>query len=161
MNKNILIHPNRIENRDETNRRLEKNRREPKPTGYVTDAILRNTQRHRDLLLPLSFIRTKMPSCACIIFQVLGKEEMMLQPGPTKYMNRTSICHATRRIFASIRRNGYRVELDAVPEPCTILHTLGIDPRTTGYHFRMEEWQIMDDAEGLTCAYKLIPLHPY
>lgn len=156
-----FIHPDRIEDLDKRDAELEKKRREAKPTGYVTHARLRNTKRNQDLLLPADFVRRKMPTCLCMIFKVLNRDEVMLQPVPARYMKRTSICHAYRRPWGFLRRYGCHVTLDAVPEPCTILHILGLDPLMTSCKFRLEEYSIMDDGEGEVMAYKLIPEHPF
>lgn len=159
--KNILIHPDRIEDLDRRNERLERNRKEPVPTGYTSTCKLRNTRHHKDLLLPASFVRNKIPTGCCIIFRVLGKDEMMLQPVPPKYINRTSICHVHRRTLGMFHRHAFRIPLDAVPEPCAILHGLNLDPLLTSYRFRLTEYSIMDDAEGELMAYKFIPVSPF
>lgn len=159
--KNILIHPDRIEDLDRRNERLERNRKEPVSTGYITTCRLRNTRHHHDLLLPASFVRNKITTGCCIIFKVLGKDEMMLQPVPPKYINRTSICHVHRRFFSMFQRYAFRIPLDAVPEPCAILHGLNLDPLLTSYRFQLAEYRIMDDAEGELMAYKFIPVSPF
>ena len=48
--KNILIHPDHIEDLDKKYKRLEENRKEPVRTGYTSICRLRNTRLHRDIL---------------------------------------------------------------------------------------------------------------
>jgi hypothetical protein len=73
--RNILIHPDHVEDLDKKWAELEKNRKRPVRTGYVTSCLLRNTTddrkliQHRDILFHRSFIESKMPSRGFIIFK--------------------------------------------------------------------------------------------
>lgn len=156
--RNILIHPDRIEDLDKTREELKKNAIKPQPTGYFSVCRIRNTKRRRDILLPADFVAEKLKSLTVVFFHPIGQEKtMMMQPVPPEWINRTSVCHVQERWFSSLRRFGFSAELDRIPEPCEILHQLGIDPLAKGYTCRLEEWEIMDDKLGKVCAYKLIP----
>lgn len=157
--RNILIHPDHIENLDEKNRRLEANRKEPKATGYETVCTFRNTRKHRDVLLKTDFVRNKCKSGVFIIFKVVNRKEVMLQPVPVEFMNRTSICHVERRFLSHWRCYGYRARLERAPEPAMVFIHSGIDPLIPEYTFRMVEYSIQDEAFGEVLAYKLEPLH--
>ena len=159
--KNIFIHPDHIENLDDTARRLERGRKEAVPTGYTSDCVVRNSRRHRDILLSRRFVEEKCPSGAFIIFKVVDKREVMLQPVPIEFINRTSICHAERRAFARLRLYGYRARLDRAPEPAMVLFHSGVDPLLSAYLFRLEEFRVQDAALGELTAYKLVPVHAY
>lgn len=157
--KNILIHPNRIEDLDKTRAELRKKAIEPKPTGYSSVCRIRNTRWSRDILFKDDFVSEKMKSMTFMVFHPIGQEKtMMLQPVPPEYINRTSVCHIAARWFARLRRFAFRAPLDRVPEPCEIFRQCGIDPLAYAYTFMLEEWEIMDDAMGKINAYKLIPL---
>lgn len=157
--RNIYIHRDHIEDLDETRKKLEANRKEAVSTGYVTDCMIRNTKRHRDLLLRSAFVREKCKSGAIFIFKVVGKDnEVMLQPVPVQFMNRTAINHITRRSFRMLRRYGYSTDMHGTPEASTVLYNLGLSPMATSYRFRLEEYRVQDQAFGETFAYKFIPL---
>lgn len=161
--RRIFIHPDHIEDLDETKRKLEVNRKEAVPTGYVSECYIRNTRRHRDMLLTASFVRDKCKSGALFIFKVYGKEhEVMVQPVPVEFMNRTSINHVEKRSlmrYFSHRRYAYRTDMHGTPEVSTVFFNLGLSPMAQSYHFRMEEYTVQDAAFGEVKAYKLVPLH--
>lgn len=157
--KNIFIHPDHIENLDETAKKLEAGRKEAEPTGYTSECLLRNTKRHRDMLLKKAFVQEKLKSGAVFFFKVVGKEhEMMMQPVPVEFMNRTSINHVEKRLFGSLRRYAYRTDMYSTPEPSTVLFNLGLSPVAKYYRFRLEEYKVRDAAFGDMMAYKLVPL---
>lgn len=159
--KNILIHPDRIEDLDKTRREQRKKAIEPKATGYASICRLRNTNRHRDILFTTDFVTRKMQSLTFMVFHPIGQENtMMIQPVPVEWINRTSVCHIQERFLSSFRRYGFYADLDRVPEPCEILRMTGINPLAKGYTYRLEEWSINDDLQGPIFAYKLIPLSP-
>lgn len=158
--KNILIHPNRIEDLDKTRAELRKKAIKPKATGYNSICRIRNTRWHRDILFKADFIAEKMKSMTFMVFHPIGEEKtMMIQPVPPEWINRTSVCHVQHRLLGSFHRFPFRAQLDRVPEPCEILRQCGIDPLANGYTFLMEEWEINDDVMGKIPAYKLIPLN--
>lgn len=158
--RNILIHPNRIEDLDKTRERLRKNAIKPQRTGYTSICRIRNTRWHRDILFKEDFVGVKLKTMTFIIFHPIGQEKtMMLQPVPPEWINRTSVNHVQSRFLGRFRRFQFRAELDRVPEPCEILRQCGIDPLASGYTFMLEEWEIMDDVMGKIPAYKLIPIN--
>ncbi|MBM6670044.1 hypothetical protein H6B14_04570 [Phocaeicola coprophilus] len=155
--QNIFIHPDRIEHLDETNARLEQGRKPAVATGYKSICCVRNSRRHRDILLRRDFVREKCPSGVFIIFKVVDRREVMLQPVPVEFINRTSICHIARRPFPWLRGYAYRAELDRTPEPAMVLLHSGVDPLLPEYTFELEEYRVQDAAFGELTAYKLIP----
>lgn len=157
--KNILIHPDHIEDLDKKYKRLEENRKEPVRTGYTSICRLRNTRLHRDILFRRMFVRDKMPTGAFIIFKELGKDSVMLQPCKPEWMNRTHINHVGGRFLGCLLFFSSYADLDTTP-PSQILYDLKIDPLVTSYTFRLEEWKVQDEHDGETVAYKLIPLFP-
>lgn len=157
--KNILIHPDRIENLDKS--RETRKKIEPRQTGYASICRIRNTNRHRDILFTTDFVAKKMQSLTFMVFHPIGQDKtMMIQPVPVEWINRTSVCHIQERFLSAFRKYGFRALLDRVPEPCEILRMTGINPLATGYTYRLEEWSINDDLQGEIMAYKLIPLSP-
>lgn len=157
--KNILIHPNRIEDLDKRNAELRKKAIKPKPTGYNSFCLIRNSRWHRDILFKGDFVAEKMKSMTFMVFHPIGEEKtMMIQPVPPEWINRTSVCHIQERMSSRFRRFPFRSQLDRVPEPCEILRQCGIDPLASGYSFVLEEWEINDDIMGKINAYKLIPI---
>lgn len=157
--RNILIHPDRIEDLDRTRR--ERKKIEPKQTGYVSICRIRNTRRNRDILFVTDFVAEKMKSLTFMVFHPIGQDKtMMIQPVPAEWINRTSVCHIQERFLSSFRKYGFVSELDRVPEPCEIFHMTGINPLAKGYTYKLEEWRINDDLQGEINAYKLIPLSP-
>lgn len=157
--RNILIHPNRIEDLEKTRAELKKKAIKPQRTGYSSICRIRNTRRHRDILFKDDFIAEKMKTMTFMVFHPIGQEKtMMLQPVPPEYINRTSVYHIEHRWFPKFRRFQFRSQLDRVPEPCEIFRQCGIDPLAHGYSFMLEEWEIMDDVMGKINGYKLIPL---
>lgn len=157
--KNILIHPDHVEDLNAKYEKLEKNRKEPVRTGYTSVCRLRNTRFHRDILFRKSFVREKIPTGAFFVFKEVGKDNVMLQPCKAEWMQRSHIDHVRGRILAPFRFYGCRAELDTTP-PSQILYILGIDPLVNSYTFRMEEWKVQDEHSGETLAYKLVPLFP-
>lgn len=158
--RNILIHPNRIEDLDKKHAELRKKAIKPQRTGYSSICRIRNTRWNRDILFKADFISEKMKSMTFMVFHPIGEEKtMMIQPVPPEWINRTSVCHIQQRWFAKYRRFAFRSMLDRVPEPCEILRQCGIDPLAQGYTFLLEEWEIMDDVMGKIPAYKLIPIN--
>lgn len=158
--KNILIHPNRIEDLDQKQAELRKKAIKPKATGYNSICRIRNSRFHRDILFKADFIAEKMKTMTFMVFHPIGEEKtMMIQPVPVEWINRTSVCHVQHRLFGKYRRFGFKADLDRVPEPCEILRQCGIDPLANGYTFLLEEWEINDDVMGKITAYKLIPLN--
>lgn len=161
--RKIFIHPDHIEYLDETKKKLDANRKEAVATGYVSECLIRNTGRHRDMLLPDAFVREKCKSGALFIFKVHGKEhEIMVQPVPVEFMNRTSINHVVKRSFARIfshRRYSYSVDMHGTPEASTVLYLCGLSPLARSYRFRLVEYTVQDAAFGEVKAYKLMPLH--
>ena len=158
--RNILIHPNRIEDLDKTREKLKRNAIKPQRTGYTSTCRIRNGRWHRDILFKEDFVGEKLKTMTFMIFHPIGQEKtMMLQPVPPEWINRTSVCHVRHRLFGHYRRFAFKAELDRVPEPCEILRQCGIDPLASGSTFMLEEWEIMDDAMGKIPAYKLIPLN--
>lgn len=155
--KHIFIHPDHIEDLDETNRRLEASRKEPQLTGYESVCYVYNKARRREILLTKDFVRSRCKTGIFFIFKVVDKSEVMLQPAPLEFINRTSICHVEKRPFAFFRRYAYRAVLDRTPEPAMILYHSGVDPQLPGYTFRMVEYKIQDAAFGEVPAYKLVP----
>lgn len=168
--KNIFIHPTHIEDRDETRKKLEKKKIEPRKTGYTDNCKV--TQRpsrlnpllkllhldlifHRYIHLTDDFVTKNCPSRCCIIFKQVGKDELFLQPVPAKYMKRTNILHIKKKWLGNFRWWGYKAYLD-VPEPSTVFYTMGMHPLTRSAQFILEEWTVMDDAEGELNAYKFI-----
>ena len=57
--RNILIHPNRIEDLDKTRAEQRKKAIKPQPTGYSSICRIRNTRFHRDILFKADFIAEK------------------------------------------------------------------------------------------------------
>ena len=158
--KNILIHPNRIEDLDKTRAELRKKAIKPQATGYSSICRIRNTRWRRDIIFKADFIAEKLKSMTFMVFHPSGEEKtMMLQPVPPEWINRTSVCHVQHRFLGKHRRFAFKAKLDRVPEPCEILRQCGIDPLAQGYTFMLEEWEIMDDVMGKIPAYKLIPLN--
>lgn len=159
--KNILIHPDRIENLDETRRKQKEKAIKPKKTGYTGICRIRNTKRHRDILFTTDFVVNKMKSLTFMVFHPIGQDKtMMIQPVPVEWINRTSVCHIQERFLSAFRKYGFQAELDRVPEPCEILRMTGINPLANGYTYKLEEWRINDDLQGEINAYKLIPFSP-
>jgi hypothetical protein len=146
--KNILIHPDHIEDLDKKYKRLEENRKEPVRTGYTSICRLRNTRLHRDILFRRMFVRDKMPTGAFIIFKELGKDSVMLQPCKPEWMNRTHINHVGGRFLGCLRFFSSYADLDTTP-PSQILYDLKIDPLVTSYTFRLEEWKVQDEHDGV------------
>lgn len=168
--KNIFIHPTHIENRDETNKKLEKKKIEPRKTGFTDKCKV--TQRpsrlnpllkllhlqpvfHRYIHLTDDFVQKRCRSHCAIIFKQVNKDEIYFQPVPAKYMKRTNILHVKKKWMGNFRRWAYKAYLD-VPEPSTIFYTLGMHPLTKSATFTLQEWRIMDDAEGELNAFKFI-----
>lgn len=156
--KHIFIHPDRIEDLDETNRRLEANRKKEEPTGYKSVCHIRNTRRRREILLKSDFVKEKCKSGVFILFKVVNRKQIMLQPVPIEFMNRTSIIHIRKRNFSRFRKYGYKARLDRSPEPASVFYETGLDPMLQGYTYELEEYKVQDAAFGEICAYKLIPL---
>ncbi len=158
--KHIFIHPDRIEDLDETERKLEQNKKEAEPTGYHSICQIINKGEKRCMLLKSSFVRKKIKSGALFIFSVVNKShEVMLQPVPIEFMNRTAINHVHQRSFSLWRRYGYVVPMDGTPEPAQVLHLLGLSPTLEKYTCRLEEYVVQDAAFGELMAYKIIPMH--
>lgn len=157
--RNILIHPDRIEDLDKTRREQRRKAIEPKRTGYESVCRIRNTRRYRDILFTTDFVSKKMQSLTFMVFHPIGQDNtMMIQPVPVEWINRTSVCHIQERFLSAFRRYGFYADLDRVPEPCEILHMTGINPLAKGYTYKLEEWVINDDLQGQIFGYKLIPL---
>lgn len=157
--KNIYIHPDHVEDLDERRRQQEANKKEPKKTGYSTVCRLINRDNCRELLLKGSFVRSKCKSGAVFIFKVCGKDQVMMQPVPIEFMNRTAIMHVRKRSMSAFRRYGYHAVMDGTPQPCQVLHMLGLSPVVEEYVFRLDEYVVQDEAFGETFAYRFIPLH--
>lgn len=157
--KRIFIHPDHIENLDETDRKLEEKKRDPIKTGYTTTCIIRNTEKRREILLKADFVREKIKSGVFFIFKVLNKEhQVMFQPVPIEFHNRTAVNHVERRFLGSLRRYGFRSDMHGTPEAATVLYNLGLSPQLEEYKFRLEEYSIRDAAFGDVYAYKFIPI---
>lgn len=156
--KKIFIHPDHIENLDEKYEKLEKDKKPEKETGYRSICYIRNTRKCRQIHLKANFVKEKCKSGAFIIFKVVDKPQIMLQPVPIEFMNRTSVGHIEKRNFAFFHRYGYKAELDRTPEPATIFYNLGLDPMLKGYVFEMVEYVVQDEAFGEIFAYKLVPV---
>lgn len=157
--KNIYIHPDHVEDLDERRRQQEANKKEPSKTGYSTVCRLINRDNCRELLLKGSFVRSKCKSGAVFIFKVCGKDQVMMQPVPIEFMNRTAIMHVHKRSMSAFRRYGYHAVMDGTPQPCQVLHMLGLSPVVEEYVFRLDEYVVQDEAFGETFAYRFIPLH--
>ena len=156
--KNIFIHPDHVEDLDER-KRQEANKKEATRTGYSTVCRLINRDGCRELLLKGSFVRNKCKSGAVFIFKVRGKDQVMMQPVPIEFMNRTAIIHVHKRALSAFRRYGYHAVMDGTPQPCQVLHMLGLSPVVEEYVFRLDEYVVQDEAFGETFAYRFIPLH--
>lgn len=156
--KHIFIHPDHIENLDEKYSRMEKNKKDPIKTGYTSICLLRNSRKHRDILLKSNFVREKCKSGVFILFKIVNKKEVMFQPVPVEFSNRTSICHIQRRFFPFFKKYAYRSELIRAPEPSMILMHSDVDPLISEYTFELEEYKIQDEVFGEVFAYKLNPL---
>lgn len=157
--KNIYIHPDHVEDLDERRHQQEANRKEPRKTGYSTVCRLVNRDCCRELLLKGSFVRSKCKSGAVFIFKVCGKDQVMMQSVPIEFMNRTAIMHVRKRTMSVFRRYGYHAVMDGTPQPCQVLHMLGLSPVVEEYVFRLDEYVVQDEAFGETFAYRFIPLH--
>lgn len=157
--KNIFIHPDHVEDLDERKRQQETNKKEATQTGYSTVCRLINRDGCRELLLKGCFVRNKCKSGAVFIFKVRGKDQVMMQPVPIEFMNRTAIIHVHKRALSAFRRYGYHAVMDGTPQPCQVLHMLGLSPVVEEYVFRLDEYVVQDEAFGETFAYRFIPLH--
>lgn len=157
--KNIYIHPDHVEDLDERKRQQEANKKEPRQTGYSTVCRLINRDGQRELLLKGGFVRKKCKSGAVFIFKVCCKDQVMMQPVPIEFMNRTAIMHVRKRTMSVFRRYGYHAAMDGTPQPCQVLHMLGLSPVVEEYVFRLDEYVVQDEAFGETFAYRFIPLH--
>lgn len=157
--KDKIIHPDRIEDRSETRRMLEKSKIKNEHTGYKSSCVIINKANRREMLVKSSFLRKKVKTGCMVIFKVVGKDEIWMQTVTPKFSARTSIVHAKRRWFHFLLRYGYKFVLDGTPEPATILFNSGVDPLISKYRFRIEEFTAKDEfsTEEKVMNYKLIP----
>ena len=73
--KDILIHPNRIEDLDKTRAELRKKAIKPQATGYSSICRIRNTRWHRDIIFKADFIAEKLKSMTFMVFHPIGEEK--------------------------------------------------------------------------------------
>lgn len=158
--KDKIIHPDRIEDRSETRKKLEKSRIKNVFTGYKSTCVIINKANRREMLVKSSFVRKKIKTGCMVIFKVVGKDEIWMQSVTPKLSARTSIAHAKKRHFHFLLKYGYKFVLDGTPEPATILFNSGVDPLISKYKFRIEEYTAKDEftSEEKVMNYKLIPL---
>lgn len=162
--RHIFIHPDHVENLDRKWERLELNKQEAKPTGYVGYCRFRSTpearysfMRHIDVLFHRKFVESKLPTRAFFFYHDTKRDWYMLQPAKPEWINRTHINHVLLRPFSKLRRFGYAAPLTTTP-PCQIFYNTCVSPLARAYTYQLQEYYVNDEHEGRTLAYRLVPV---
>lgn len=155
--QHIRIHPDHIENLDETAARQAREAVEVKETGYKSRLRLtsrgsrlnwlrRLVSRSLSWLYPKerkawpevyyrraefkrNLLEMRVETRCALFFHDPRKKKMYVQFCPLDYMKRTSVCHIEKHRLSRLRRYAYYADMDMTPEPTYVMLKSGVYPK--------------------------------